>query len=100
MLGCMLLKKYKFSLNYRELTYPITVEAQDEEEAHNLFSNTISLKMFPTNTEIEDFRDEFHASWDIDSVEVSCLNCGETPEWVGYEEDDFTMCPKGCFIAF
>jgi len=90
--------KYKFSLVYKILTYPVTVEASDSEEAQTLFNDQIAIKMFPTNKEIEDFNNEFYSSWDIDTVEASCLNCGETPEFVGLDEDDFTLCPNGCFI--
>ena len=92
------MNKYKFSLVYKILVYPITVEAIDEEEAHTLFKDKMSIKMFPTNAEITDLRDEFYASWNIDAVEASCLNCGEEPEFVGLDEDDFTVCPNGCFI--
>ena len=91
--------KYKFSLVYKILVYPITVEAHDEKEAHILFNDKMSIKMFPTNTEIKDLRDEFYASWNIDTIEASCLNCGESPEFVDLDdEDDFTVCPNGCFI--
>lgn len=96
------MNKYKFSLVYKTLVYPVTVEADDETEAHTLFNDKISVKIFPTNEEIDKLGEEFYSSWNVSIVEAFCSNCGETPEWMGYtdgEIEDYSVCPSGCFIA-
>ena len=91
--------KYKFSLVYKILVYPITVEAIDENEAQTLFTDTMAIKMFPTNTEIDELGEAFYASWNIDAIETFCANCGEAPEWIEGDVEDYTVCPSGCYIA-
>ena len=61
----------------------------------------MSVKIFPSNEEIKYLGEEFYSSWDIESVEAFCANCGEIPEWVGSDdlEDNYTICPRGCYIA-
>ena len=91
------MNKYKFSLVYKILVYPVTVEAPSEEEAHEAFNEEISKKTFPTNEEISTLGDEFYSEWNVASIEASCLNCGEVPELI---DEDYTVCPSGCYIAF
>ena len=93
------MNKYKFSLVYKILVYPVTVVASDEEEAHTVFNNKMSVQVFPTNEEIEELGEEFYSSWDIEAVEAFCANCGEIPEWIESDLEDYTVCPRGCYIA-
>ena len=59
----------------------------------------MSTKMFPTNSEIKELGKEFYASWGIEKLESSCINCGTEPELIETKNNDYTICPNGCFIA-
>ena len=65
-------------------TYPVSVEATDEDEAYKLVYD----KMQSAD------------DWEVLFVEAECVNCGSVPEEVITEIDKYTICPKGCFIAF
>lgn len=94
------MNNYKFALVYKILVYTVTVKASDVHEANSLFNDKMSVQMFPTNEEIDELGNEFYASWDVGAVEAFCSNCGEVPESMGYIENDYTVCPSGCFIAY
>jgi len=76
---------YTFSVfqTHWEYPYSVSVEATNEEEAYRL----IYAKMQGVD------------DWEVVSVESECMNCGSAPEEIVTETDNYTICPKGCFIA-
>ena len=75
------MNKYTFTVFQNHL---ISIEAPDEDEAYKL-----------VHDKMEGLDD-----WEVLSVEAECTNCGSAPEEVTTEIDTWTICPKGCFIAF
>jgi len=62
---------------------PVSIQATNKGEAYRL----IYVKMKGVD------------NWEVVSVESECMNCGSVPEEVVTETDNYTICPKGCFIA-
>ena len=72
---------YTFTVFQNHLIF---IEGPDKDEAYKLIHD----KMQGEN------------DWEVLFVEAECVNCGSVPEEVITEIDKYTICPKGCFIAF